>query len=250
MAATGKGTAFISAAGRNLGRALALEFARRGCRLVINAQRDREACEATAEEARRLSGAEVLVVMGDVGEAAVMKEIAARALERFGTVDIVVNNAGYRPYQSFLELTDDDWHRVMNVNLHAPFQACRLFAPGMVAQGWGRIVNILGMNVMRGHAHRVAPSASKHAVLGMTKALAKELGPSGGTVNAISPGYLRGDNETAEERSRKDAVAATEIPVRRIGDNAEIAALAGFLCSPEGGYVNGQMISQNGGLET
>ena len=197
-------TAFITGSGRKLGRAFALEFARRGCRLVLHALNDRKTCEATAEEVRQLSGKEVLVVMGDIGNSKDMKNIAARALEAFGVVDIVINNVGYRVHQPFLEMPEETWQRIFDVNLNGPYYACRAFAPGMVEQGWGRIVNLLGVNAIKGEEMRVALSASKQGLLGMTKALGKELGPHGVTVNAINPGYLDHELDTPEERDRID----------------------------------------------
>jgi 3-oxoacyl-[acyl-carrier protein] reductase len=242
-------TAFITGSSRKLGRAFALEFARRGCRLVLHALSDRKTCEATAEEVRKLSGKEVLVVTGDIGNSKDMKKIATRALEAFGVVDIVINNVGYRVHQPFLEMPEETWQRIFDVNLNGPYYACRAFAPGMVEQGWGRIVNLLGVNAMKGEEMRVALSASKHGLLGMTRALGKELGPHGVTVNAINPGYLSHELDTPEERDRINRLSAT-IPVRRVGERSEIAALAGFLCSNAGGYINSQMISANGGTDT
>jgi 3-oxoacyl-[acyl-carrier protein] reductase len=242
-------TAFVSGSSRKLGRAFALEFARRGCRLVLHGLSDQKTCEATAEEARQLSGKEVLVVMGDIGSGEDMKNIADRALDTFGVVDIVINNVGFRVHQPFLEMPEDLWQRVFDVNLNGPYRACRAFAPGMVKQGWGRIVNLLGMNAIKGEEMRVALSASKQGLLGLTKALGKELGPHGVTVNAINPGYLRHELDTPEEHDRIERLSAT-IPVRRVGERAEIAKLAAFLCSDAAGYINGQMISPNGGAET
>ncbi len=241
-------TAFISGAGRNIGRAIALELARRGCNLVINGLANREACEATAEAARR-SGVEAIVAMGDVGRADAVAAIAAEALGRFGTVHIVVNNAAIRPQKPFLETTDEDWHRVLDVDLNAAFYICRAFLPGMVDAGWGRIVNLTGMNAIHGYGGRAAVSVAKHGLWGLTKALAKEFGPKGVTVNAISPGPIRTEHpDPAMTRHIEEQVS--RIPLGRLGEPEHIGALAGYLCSEEGAFTNGQMIACNGGAET
>lgn len=240
--------AFVSGAGRNIGRAVALALARQGCNVAINGRADRDACEAVAREVEAL-GRRAVVVMGDVGRSDAVNAMAEAALKAFGRVQIVVNNAAIRPEKPFLEMSDDDWHRVMDTDLHSAFYTCRAFGPGMVDAGWGRIVNMTGMNAMHGYSGRAPVSASKHGLWGLTKALAKEFGPKGVTANAISPGPI--DTEHADTamtqhiRSQKD-----RIPLGRLGTPDDIAALTAFLCSDAGGFVNGQMIASNGGAQT
>ncbi len=240
-------TAFISGAGRNIGRAAAVELARRGCNVIINGSTSRANCDATAEAVAAF-GVDALVLMGDVGKADEAKRLAAAALAPFGTIDILVNNAAIRPHQGFLEISDTDWHRVLDVDLNAAMQLSRAFLPGMIAQGWGRIVNVTGMNAIVGNPAGAHISAAKHGVWGLTKALAREFGPSGITVNAISPGPIAADGESLVSPRRAGAIA--RIPLGRMGRNEEIAAVCGMLCSEEGGYVSGQMIAVNGGGAT
>ena len=247
MSIRGK-TAFVSGAGRNIGRAIALEFAGRGCNVVVNGLRDRAAAEETARLVRD-KGAEALVGLGDVGRSAAVAEIAKAALDRFGTVDIVVNNAAIRPQKPFLEMADEDWHRVLDVDLNSAFYACRAFLPGMAEKGWGRIVNVTGMNAMHGYSGRAPVSVAKHGLWGLTKALAKEFGPKGVTVNAISPGPIRTEHDDPATM-RHIAGMLPQVPLGRLGEPEDIAALCGFLCSAEGGFVNGQMIASNGGAQT
>ena len=240
--------AFVSGAGRNIGRSIALALARQGCDVVINGRSDRAVCDAVAGEVEAL-GRRALVVMGDVGRSDAVTAMARDALVAFGRVQILVNNAAIRPEKPFLEMTDDDWHRVLDTDLNSAFYTARAFGPGMVAAGWGRIVNLTGMNAMHGYSGRAPVSVAKHGLWGLTKALAKEFGPKGVTTNAISPGPIETEHEdasmTAHIRSQKD-----RIPVGRLGTPEDIAALTAFLCSDAGGFINGQMIASNGGAQT
>jgi 3-oxoacyl-[acyl-carrier protein] reductase len=241
-------TALVTGAGRNIGRAIVLELARRGCNVIVNARANRAQADAVAAEAREL-GAEAMALLGDVGDAAEVQRMAAQALGRFETVDILVNNAAIRPATPFLELRDDDWHRVLDVDLHAAFYTARALLPGMVAQRWGRVINLTGMNAIHGYAGRAHVSAAKHGLWGLTKALAKEVGSSGVTVNAISPGPIR-PQQPDPAMARHAESQLDKIPLGRLGEPQEIAALCGFLASQEGGFVSGQMIAANGGAQT
>ena len=240
-------TAFISGAGRNIGRATALELARRGVNLVVNGETNRAICDAVAAEASA-HGVEAVVLMGDVGQVEEANRLAAAALAHFGTIDILVNNAAIRPHQGFLEISEAEWQRVLDIDLNAAMHFARAFLPGMIAQGWGRIVNVTGMNAIMGNPQGAHISAAKHGVWGLTKALAREFGPQGITVNAISPGPIAEDGEDLHSPRRAAAIA--RIPLGRMGSNEEIAAVCGLLCSDEGGYVSGQMIAVNGGGAT
>ena len=247
MSIRGK-TAFVSGAGRNIGRAVALELAARGCNVVVNGLANREACEETARLARE-KGVEALVAMGDVGRSEVVAEIAAAALAKFKAVDIAINNAAIRPQKPFLELTDEDWRRVLAVDLDSAFYVSRAFLPGMVAAGWGRIINVTGMNAMHGYSGRASVSVAKHGLWGLTKALAKEFGPKGVTVNGVSPGPIRTEHPDPATVRHIESMLP-QVPLGRLGEPEDISALCGFLCSAEGGFVNAQMIASNGGAQT
>lgn len=248
MGIAGK-TAFVSGGGRNIGRAIALDLAGRGCNVVVNGLTGREACEETAA-AVRAAGGRALVALGDVGDPAAVRDIAARALAEFGAVDIVVNNAAIRPHQPFLEMSEADYHRVLAIDLHAAVYTARAFLPGMIDAGWGRVLNITGMNAMRGYAGRASVAVAKHGLWGLTKSLAKEFGPRGVTVNAISPGTIQGSKDSAPHSPAQVEETLRRIPLGHVGTPQDVAALAGFLCSDEGGFVSGQMIGSNGAAET
>ena len=240
--------ALITGAGRNVGRAIALRLARDGCDVVIHTRADKAQAESVAAAARA-HGAEALVCLGDIGSRDDLRKIAERALESFGHIDILANVAAIRPDHSFVDMPFEDWQRVMDANVGSVFQLTQACLPGMIERRWGRIINLAGMNSIRGYAKRTHNAASKHAVWGLTKALARELGPHNITVNAISPGPIQSEHadQAFDERIKAQV---SEIPLGRLGKPEEIGALAAFLASDEAGFITGQMIGANGGAET
>ena len=241
-------TALITGAGRNIGRAVVLGLAQDGFDVVINGSSDRAAAERVAEEARGL-GARALVAMGDVGSPEECARIAAEAISAFGAVDVLVNNAALRPAKPFLETDIADWRRVMAVDLEAAIWLSKACLPGMVAKGWGRIVNFTGMNAIHGYAGRPIVSVAKHGVWGLTKALGKEFGPKGVTVNAISPGSSSSAAIGPGAQTHRHSYVA-KVPLGRMGTPGEVAAVVRMLASEGGAYVNCQMLAVNGGAET
>ena len=240
-------TAFITGGGKNIGRAIAINLASMGCNIVLNGNSDTEACEETAKVLLE-KGVKASIVMGNVGSADEVKRMASEALDKFGRIDILVNNAAIRPSKPFLEMEDHDWHKVLDIDLNSAFYTCRAFAGGMIEKGWGRIINITGMNAIHGYKGRAPVSAAKHGLWGLTKSLGKEFGPQGVTTNAISPGPI----DTAGDAAQREHILSMvpKVPLGRLGLPEEIAALTGFLCSNGGAFVNGQMINCNGGAET
>ncbi len=240
--------ALITGAGRNIGRAIALGLAEDGCDIVVNGSSDRAAAEAVAAEVRA-RGRRALVAMGDVGQAEHCARIAAEALAEFGTIHILVNNAALRPAKPFLETTAEDWRRVMGVDVEAAIWLSKALLPGMVAAGFGRIVNFTGMNAIHGYAGRAPVSTAKHALWGLTKALAKEFAKAGVTVNAISPGPIAADDDVPGEVNARSGYVA-KVPMGRMGTPAEVAHVVRMLAGEGGAYVTGQMLQVNGGAET
>jgi 3-oxoacyl-[acyl-carrier protein] reductase len=240
--------ALVTGAGRNIGRAVALALAEDGFDIAVNGSSDRAAAEAVAEAARGF-GVRALVAMGDVGRAEDCARVAAEAADALGGVDVLVNNAALRPATPFLDTTEEEWRRIIAVDLEAAIRLSRALLPGMLGKGWGRIVNFTGMNAIHGYAGRAPVSVAKHGLWGLTKSLAKEFGPRGVTVNAISPGPVEADDEAANPTPYRQAMVA-RVPVGRMGRPAEIAAVVRLLASEGGGFVNGQMIGVNGGAET
>jgi len=243
-----RGAALVTGAGRNIGRAVVLALAGDGFDVVVNGSADQAAAEAVAAEARAL-GARALVAMGDVGRREECARIAEAALAEFGAVGVLVNNAALRPLKPFLELGAEDWSRVMAVDLEASVWLSQALLPGMVSRGWGRIVGFTGMNAIHGYAGRAPVSAAKHGLWGLTKALAKEFGPHGITVNAISPGPIAADDDVPGVETHRHGYVS-KVPAGRMGTPAEVAAVVRMLVGDGGAYVNGQMLQVNGGAET
>jgi 3-oxoacyl-[acyl-carrier protein] reductase len=182
----------------------------------------RAACEETAEAARAC-GVEAIVAMGDCGTAEGCNQIAGTGISRFGAIDVLVHNAAIRPTSPFLEMDEAEWRRVLDVNLNGAYWLARLCLPGMVRAGWGG--------------------------WGLTKALAKEFGPRGVTVNIVSPGPIRSDHDDPAMTAHIEAMVS-RIPRGSLGEPGEVAAAVSLLTSDRGAFINGQMIQVNGGAQT
>ena len=241
-----KRAAFISGSGRNMGRACAKELATAGFNIVLNGSANREDCEQVAEEVRSL-GVEVIIAMGDVGTKSDVETIIETALTAFCRIDVLINNAAIRPATQFLDMSDDDMERVMNVNCYGAVWFSRAFLPGMIEKGWGRIINFTGMNSLQGTAGRPHVAMSKHAAWGLTKALSREFGPKGITANIISPGTFP-DQDIDISQSEQFQRLLKQNPTGRLGRSDDIAAAIGLLCSDKGGFINGQLLQINGGV--
>jgi len=243
-----KHCALITGSSKNIGRACALVLAGGGCNVIINGATDRKAAECVAKEARAL-GVDALVAMGDIGQREDAMRIAEEGLRAYGRIDILVNNAAIREDGKFLELSEDAWRYAMAVNFDAAYWLSRACLPGMLEGRWGRIINFAGMNAINGYNGRAHVSASKHAAWGLTKALAKEFGPHGVTVNIVSPGPILGEAQAPVMAAHIKTMVG-RVPVGRLGTPEEVAAVVGLLASDAGGFINGQMIQVNGGAET
>lgn len=240
-------TALITGSGRNIGRGCALRLAEAGFNIIVNGSQDREACEEVAREVRKI-GTNATVSMADIGDKVAVDRMTEDALTEYERIDVLINNAAIRPGTAFLEMTDADLTKVMTVNTYAGVWLARAFLPGMIEAGWGRIVNFTGMNAQRGTGGRPSVTMSKHAMWGLTKALAKEFGPKGVTSNIISPGTFPADDADLENDARWIAMRDST-PVGRLGHADDIAALVAYLCGDNGGFTNGQLLQVNGGVE-
>ena len=241
-------TALITGAGQNIGRACALALADAGFNVVINGRRKQEQCEKVALECHaRDVGA--LVVMGDVGSPAACQALVDASVAKFGGIDVLVHNAAIRPDKPLLEMSDEEWNEVLNVNMNASFWLSRACLPRMVDQGWGRVVLFAGMNAMHGYNGRAHVSVSKHGNWGLTKSLAKEFGPKGITANLVSPGPIKSEHDDPAMTKHINE-QASRIPTGRLGLPSEVAAVVSMLVSDGGAFVNGQMLQVNGGADT
>lgn len=237
-------TALVTGASRNIGKAIALQFADAGANVVINTLQDREAAEAVGKEVEsRGVGAQVHV--GDVVDRDQVAQMVTSATERFGGIDITVANASSRGLVDFLEMDYATWRRIIDISLDGTFHLAQLTLPGMVERGWGRIITLGGISWHVGFKRRANNLTGKAGLVGFTRALAAEFGDRGITANCISPGQI----DTARPASAGERPPMSNPPpVARMGQSEEIASAALFLAHPQQGYVNGQIIHVNGGL--
>jgi 3-oxoacyl-[acyl-carrier protein] reductase len=235
--------AIVTGAARGLGRAAAERLYERGASVAVNV-RDRARAESLAQSL----GERALAVPGDIAAAGVPEEIVRATVERFGRIDILVNNAAFARSTRFPSLSAEEWREALEVNLTAPFLFTKAVMPVMKAQNYGRIVNIsstAGRTVSTlGGAHY---TASKAGLLGLTRASAKELGQYGITVNAVCPGMI--DTELTHENATDELLTklAAGFPVPRLGTSLEVADLICFAASEAAGYITGASFDINGG---
>lgn len=235
--------ALITGSTRGLGLAIARAMAEQGAAVIINSRTAAD-CAATVEMLAA-AGHEAQALPFDAGEGASRGE----ALGKAGAIDILVNNAGIIHRAPLAEHAEERWRDVLNINLTAPFLLAQQLAPGMVARGWGRIINISSIMGQIGRATIPGYVSSKHGLVGLTKTLAIELGPHGVTVNAINPGYFATEfNAPLIADKEFDAMVKGRTPLGRWGDPAELAGAAVFLASDAGGYVNGASLTVDGGM--
>ena len=241
--------AMVTGASRGIGRAIADVLAHKGYRTVLVCNRNLAMAEALSEEWNR-AGCDTAAFAADLTDENTVNALFARVGERFSTLpDILVNNAGIARAGVFADMTAEDYNALFDGNVRSMFHTCRAVYDHMVSEKWGRIVNISSMWGVSGASCEVLYSASKAAVIGLTKGLALELAPSGVTVNAVAPGVIKTDMLSCYDDDTLAALAA-ETPVGRLGTPEDIAAVTAFLVSDEAGFVTGQVIGANGGFIT
>ena len=238
-------TALITGASRGIGSECAKKLAAEGFNVAVNYNASMEEAN-TLVRVIRSDGHNAIAVKADVSSRR-ETEFMFREIKRvFGGVDVLVNNAGIAQIKLFTDVTEYDYERMLGVNLKSAFNCSQLAAEHMISKKWGRIINISSVWGLVGASCEVTYSASKAALIGFTKSLARELAPSGITVNAIAPGLIATDMNAslseAELQSLKD-----EIPAGRMGKPSEIAALAAFLTGESASYITAQVIAVDGG---
>jgi 2-hydroxycyclohexanecarboxyl-CoA dehydrogenase len=240
--------AVVTGAGSGMGRAIAVRLAADGAAVAIWDVNG----EGAAETAKMITdaGGTSLAITADCSDRATIETAAAETRAKFGPITILVNNAGIAPFTKFLEVSDAELDKVLHINLRGPFILTREIVPDMVAARWGRIINITSSSTQTGSPMQSAYVSSKGGLLGLTKALALELGEYGITANMIPPGsidtpMLRGAAIMQDPNAIKNYGDA--LPVKRIGTVEDIAAAASYLASEEASYITGQTISVNGG---
>ncbi|TFE24287.1 2-dehydro-3-deoxy-D-gluconate 5-dehydrogenase KduD [Cohnella luojiensis] len=241
---TGK-TAIVTGAGRGLGQAIAAGLAEAGANLLLVT--NRTSAEETKAKVEAFGG-KARIVQVDIADRSKLPSIIDEAIESFGGLDILVNNAGIIRRTPAVEHAYSDWQEVLDVNLNSVFALCQLAGELMIEQGHGKIINIASMLSFQGGINVPGYTASKHAVAGLTKALANEWASKGVQVNAIAPGYMSTDNT---EALRKDPTRSRQIldriPAGRWGTDEDLIGPAVFLASEASGYMNGHILCVDGG---
>ncbi len=239
--------ALVTGSSRGIGRAILLELAARGYRVLVHYGKNREQAEAVAEEARALGAPKVAVFGADLtdpGAAAALVEAAEREL---GGLSVLVNNAGIARDNLLLRMKDDDWRAVLETDLSAAFRLTREAIKRMVRRRFGRVINIASVSGILGTPGQANYAAAKAGLIGFTKSVAKEYAKRGITANAVAPGFIETDMTAAlPEAVQKEYLA--QIPAGRFGRPEEVAKLVAFLAGPDAGYINGQTIAIDGGL--
>jgi 2-deoxy-D-gluconate 3-dehydrogenase len=240
---TGK-TALVTGASKGIGASIAIAMAQAGADVVL-VGRSQDSLSATRTAIENL-GRTTETLIADV-ESRDQIAAAFKSIEQLN-VEIVVNNAGSISRAPAIETSLEDWDRIIDINLNSVFQISQLCAKSMLAKGHGRIINIASLLSFQGGINVPAYTASKHAVAGVTKALANEWGAKGVTVNAIAPGYISTDNTQALRNDvDRNASILGRIPIGRWGTPEDLAAVAVFLASPAAAYINGEIITVDGG---
>ena len=257
-------TALIAGAARNIGKAIALTYAREGADVILVAREARDALDATAKECEGL-GVKVLPLLADVGDHAQVEDVVKQGLKRFDKVEVLVSVAALRPHKPFWEIGYEEWNRVLSVNLHSTFYFAKALAPSMMEKrNGGSIIALGGLASMTGQPIRAHVVASKTGLYGLIKALALELGPFGVRANLIAVGHIdtarknpewypegggvpyMGESGAGSDGSALGTSDGTT-PLRRLGSPQEVANVALFLASDESSYVTGDRIICAGG---
>lgn len=238
-------TAIITGSGRGIGAAIAKRLAKDGFDIVIN-ELSEQAGEQTAEECRAL-GVKASVYACDVSNYAQCEEMVKKVKEEFGTIDVLVNNAGITRDGLLLRMSEETYDDVIRINQKSVFNMTKLVGAVMLRQKSGSIVNLASVAGLYGNAGQMNYSASKGAVISMTKTAAKELGSRGIRVNAVAPGFISTPMTDKLTDEQKNAILA-QIAMKRYGTADEVANVVAFLCGEQSSYVTGQIVEISGGL--
>ncbi len=237
--------ALVTGSSRGIGSAIAEELARAGAHLVVNYCHGREAADAVVDHITQ-AGGRADVEQGDVSLIDEVEQLFEHITTRFGRLDILINNAGILRDRSFKKLTLKDWHEVIDTNLTSVMNTCHCAVPGMIENGWGRIVNISSFVGQMGNFGQANYSAAKAGIIGFTKTLAIELAANNITVNAVCPGFVGTDMWQSVPPNVQEKIL-DRIPMHRVAKPEEIARGVRFLCT-EADYMTGQSLNINGGI--
>ena len=239
--------ALITGAGRGFGRAIGERFAEAGATLALNYRESAAGCEEVAAGVRALGG-QAITVQADVTDGPAVEAMVIRVIDELGRIDILVNNAGIMYHEPFAASGEEHWRHELEVNVVGPLRLTHAVVSGMIAQGYGRIVNLSSQLALVGWERAPVYAGTKGFILTWTKSLARELGQHGITVNAIGPGSIITDMNAdvyPDEEAKRRRMG--ELPLRRFGSPRDVAECALFLASDAGSFLTGQMLGPNGG---
>lgn len=239
-------TAVITGGSGGIGAAIAKALAKEGYNTAIIYHNSQKKALDLCEELLNM-GYSAFTIKADVADTKQVKSAVESVIKKTGRIDALINNAGVSLYKLLQDTTDEEWNTVINTNLKGAFTLCREVLPYMIRAGEGKIINISSMWGQTGASMETVYSASKAGLIGLTKALAKEVAPSGITVNCIAPGAVDTPMMSSFSKEEKNALCE-EIPVGRLAAPEEIAAAAAFLLSDSSSYITGQVIGVNGGF--
>lgn len=235
--------ALVTGGAKNIGRAISMALAAAGAAVAVNTLASREDAEAVVNEIRA-AGGEAEVFLANIADAAAVRAMGEAVIKRFGRIDILVLNASQRREMLFKDMTFEDWRNTMSITLDGSFHCIKACLPSMLEHKSGNIITLGGDAVLLGGNRKSHNTTAKNGLVGLTRALAKELAPEGIRVNCVSPGSI--NTERPAHRSAR-ADPKDTIPLGRIGEPEEIAAAVRFLCGPGGGFITGQTLHVSGG---
>jgi 3-oxoacyl-[acyl-carrier protein] reductase len=238
--------AIVTGGGRGIGSAIALALAAEGAKVAVNYSRSAEAAEQVVAQITA-AGGEAFAIQADVSNAAQVEAMIAATKERFGRVDILINNAGVTRDTLLLRMKEEDWDAVLNTNLKGAFLCAKAVAPLLLKQKGGVIVNVGSVVGRVGAPGQANYSASKAGLIGLTKALAKELGSRNVRVNAVAPGFIETEMTEVLKPEYRETILK-QIPLGRFGKAEDVARVVVFLCSEDAAYIQGDVLTIDGGL--
>ena len=239
-------TALVTGASRGIGRAIALQMAKDGYAVAVHCQQSIEAANAVCQEIVNMGGC-AKVYACDVADADAVMDMVQKIVSEMGEIDVLVNNAGIAQQKLFTDITPQEWHQMMAVHVDGAYHTCHSCLPSMIRRHAGAIINVASMWGQVGASCEVHYSTAKAALIGMTKALAKEVGPSGVRVNCVAPGVIMTDMLKDFDEATL-AELADEAPLCRLGTPEDIAHAVSFLVSDKASFITGQVLAPNGGF--
>jgi len=238
--------AIVTGSGQGIGQAIALKLVEVGATVVVNDISAETAVEEVAEEIRKM-GRESMAVLADVSKASDVDKMIETTVNTYGKVDILVNNAGITRDQLMLRMTDEDWDKVLTVNLKSVFLCTRAVLRHMIRQRWGRIISIASIVGLIGNAGQANYASAKAGIIGFTRTIAKEVGSRGITANAVAPGFIDTAMTLAlPEERRKELMS--RVLLGYLGTPRDVAEAVAFLASEEARYITGQVLTIDGGI--